>query len=114
MNKEQELYDYLIKNHVGEDNSVHSKKLEKRFGICPRTVRSYINKLRKSGYPVCSDDSGYWIAKNPHEVNKTMKRLGAFAGEVNNVRTGLAFANIQMRSVTRVTEENIHITVKVG
>ncbi len=62
MNKEQKLYDYLEKHHIGRDKAVHSKKLEKKFDICPRTVRTYINNLRKSGYPVCSDDKGYWIA----------------------------------------------------
>ena len=39
MNKEQQLYDYLIKNHTGKDNAVHSIELEKRFKICPRTLR---------------------------------------------------------------------------
>ena len=97
MCKDQELYDFLVENHKGKDNA----------------VRTYINKLRKSGLPICSDDSGYWIATNPREVNKTVKRLGDFAGEVNNARTGLAYANIQMRSVTRIREENIQIPVKV-
>ena len=113
MSKDKELFDYLVENHKGKANAVHSKMLEKRFNICPRTVRTYINKLRKSGLPICSDDSGYRIATNPREVNKTVKRLGDFAGEVNNARTGLAYATIQMRSVTRIREENIHITVKV-
>ena len=114
MNKEKAIYDYLFKNHKGKDNAVHSKSLERRFNICPRTVRNYINSLRKSGLPICSDDSGYWIAANPGEVNKTVKRLGNFAGEVNNARTGLAYATIQMRSITKITEENVTITVRVG
>jgi len=113
MCKDQELYDFLVENHKGKDNAVHSRVLEKHFDICPRTVRTYINKLRKSGLPICSDDSGYWIATNPREVNKTVKRLGDFAGEVNNARTGLAYATIQMRSVTKIQEENIRITIKV-
>lgn len=113
MCKEQELYDYLVDNHKGKDKAIHSKLLEKHFNICPRTVRTYVNKLRKSGLPICSDDSGYWIAGNPGEVNKTVKRLGNFAGEVNNARTGLAYATIQMRSVTKIQEENIRITIKV-
>lgn len=113
MNKEQALYDYLIENHTGQDKAIHSRQLEKKFGICPRTVRSYINKLRKSGIPVCSNDSGYWIAANPREVNKTIKRLGDFIGEVGNARTGLAYATIQMRSVTEIRQESFEITVKV-
>ena len=112
MNKEKEIYEYLSGNHIGKANAVHSKVLEKHFGISSRTVRRYIGLLRKSGVPICSDDSGYWIAPNPREVNRTVKRLGDFAGEINNARTGLAYATIQMRSVTRIQEE-IHITVKV-
>ena len=114
MNKEKEIYEYLLNNHVGKANAVHSKVLEKHFSICPRTIRRYIGSLRKSGIPICSDDSGYWIAADSKEVNKTIKRLGDFVGEVNNARTGLAFATIQMRSVTRVKEESIQITVKVS
>ena len=114
MNKEKEIYDYLSCNHIGKANVVHSKAIEKHFGISSRTVRRYIGLLRKSGIPVCSDDSGYWIGADSKEVNKTIKRLGDFVGEVNSARTGLAFATIQMRSVTRVTEESIQITVKVS
>ena len=114
MNKEQKLYDYLEKHHIGRDKAVHSKKLEKKFDICPRTVRAYINNLRKSGLPVCSDDKGYWVAKDPKEAIKSAKRWGDFANEVNNARTGLAVAAIQMRSITKITEENVTITVKVG
>ena len=114
MTKEQELFEYLMAKHIGKKKSVHSKKLEKRFNICPRTVRTYVNNLRKSGYPICSDDTGYWIAKDPKEATRTAKRLGNFAGEINNVKTGLTVAAIQMRSVTKITEENVLITVKVG
>ena len=82
MEIEQKLLDYLMSNHTGRDNAIHSKALEKRFKICPRTVRRYINNMRKTGIPVCSDETGYWIA--------------------------------QMRSVTRITDKDIQITVKVG
>jgi len=113
MNKEIEILAFLNSKHVGKDKAIHSKKLEKKFNICPRTVRTYISNLRKSGVPICSDETGYWIAKDPKEATKTVKRLDNFVGEVNSARTGLAIAAIQMRSITRVTEETIQITVKV-
>ena len=113
MSKEKELYVYLLGNHKGRSRAVHSKELEKRFGLCPRTVRTYINNLRKSGKPICSDETGYWVGINSHEVNKTIKRLGDFAGEVNSARTGLAYATMQMHSVTKIREESIQITIKV-
>ena len=114
MEIEQKLLDYLMSNHTGRDNAIHSKALEKRFKICPRTVRRYINNMRKTGIPVCSDETGYWIAANSREANRTIKRLDTFAGDVNSARTGLAIAAIQMRSVTRITDKDIQITVKVG
>ena len=114
MNKEKEVFEDLTNNHIGKTNAVHSKVLEKHFSLSSRTIRRYIGSLRKSGVPICSDDSGYWIAADSKEVNKTIKRLGDFVGEVNSARTGLAFATIQMRSVTRVKEESIQITVKVS
>lgn len=114
MDIEQKLLEFLTNNHTGIDNAVHSKVLEKRFDISSRTIRRYINNMRKSGIPVCSDATGYWIAANPKEANKTVKRLGDFVGEINNARTGLAVAAIQMRSVTKITEKNIQISVKVG
>ena len=113
MNKEQELLDYLIGNHKGKENAIHSKELETRFNICSSTVRRYVSSMRKSGIPICSDETGYWIGKTAGEVNKTIRRLGVFMGGIGNARTGLAYANIQMRSITKVKEENIQITVKV-
>ena len=114
MDIEQKLLEFLKNNHKGINNAVHSKALEKRFDISSRTIRRYINNMRKSGIPVCSDATGYWIAANPQEANKTVKRLGDFVGEINNARTGLAVAAIQMQSVTTITEETVLITLKVG
>ena len=113
MNKEQELLDYLIVNHTGKVDAIHSKDLEAKFNIASSTVRRYVSNMRKSGIPICSDETGYWIAANPGEVNGTIKRLGNFMGGVGNAKTGLAYATIQMRSVTKIKEEKIQITVKV-
>ena len=113
MNKEQELLDYLIKNHTGKAYAIHSKDLESKFNIASCTVRRYVSDMRKSGIPICSDETGYWIAANPGEVNGTIKRLGNFMGGVGNAKTGLDYATIQMRSVTKIKEEKIQITVKV-
>ena len=113
MNKELELLDYLIENHKGKADAIHSKDLEEKFNIASCTVRRYVSDMRKSGIPICSDETGYWIAANPGEVNGTIKRLGNFMGGVGNAKTGLAYATIQMRSVTKIKEEKIQITVKV-
>ena len=41
MNKEQELLDYLIENHTGKADAIHSKDLEAKFNIASCTVRRY-------------------------------------------------------------------------
>lgn len=102
MNIKEQLYNYLMENHQGRENAVHSKDLEDRFKISPRTIRNYINSMRKSGKPICSDEKGYWIGINPKEIDGTIKRLGDFAGEVSDARMGLSFANIQLRSVVGI------------
>ena len=58
MNREELLYEYLKAYHKGKKNAVHSKELQDRFKICSRTVRAYVNNLRKAGYPICSNDKG--------------------------------------------------------
>jgi len=111
--KEEMLYKYLMNGHRGRDNAVHSKAIEKDLGLSNRSVRTYISSLRKAGEPICSSEKGYWIASSPQEINGTVKRLGVFSREVDNARTGLAYATIQMRRRTFVREESIEVTVKI-
>ena len=107
----QELYAQLIGRVRKYHPSADITQIEKAYKIAHD---AHEGQLRKSGEPICSDDTGYWIAKTPKEARKTVKRLDNFVGEVNSARTGLAVAAIQMRTVTKITEENVLITVKVG
>ena len=96
--KKQILYAFLMINHQGKDAAIHSKDLERRFGICPRTLRYYVSDLRKCGVPICSDDRGYWIGTNDEEINGTIKRFGDYIDEMGNVKAGLIYSKIQMRN----------------
>ena len=114
LNKEQLFFEYLMMNHQGKDAAIHSKDLEMLFGICPRTLRYYVSNLRKCGIPICSDDRGYWIGTNSQEINGTIKRFGGYINELGNVKAGLAYANIHMRSRPQIHKESIEITVRVN
>ena len=91
----KEILDCLREDHVGKENAVSSRDLERRFGICGRTVRRAVNKLRQDGHPVCSDMAGYYLASSQKEINSTVTRLNEFVTGISNARTGL----LQSRAV---------------
>lgn len=59
-----------------------------------RGLRRKISALRQQGYPICSDDSGYYYADSQKEINQTVCRLNGLVTGVSNARTGLLFASL--------------------
>lgn len=41
----------------------------------PRKVELAINRLRRRGYPICSDGSGYWLAEDPRELDHPIRSM---------------------------------------
>lgn len=72
MDKKKAICEYLRKNHIGKGNAIHSKKLEKLFMLDGRNIRRKISSLRQDGFPICSDESGYYYADNQKEINNTV------------------------------------------
>lgn len=108
MNKKNAICEYLKKNHTGRDNAVHSKELERLFLTDGRNLRRKISSLRQDGYPICSDENGYYYADNQKEINQTVSRLNELVTKVLGARTGLLFA-----SVTGDEEKTIEVTIKL-
>ena len=73
--KDHYIYDYLKENHLGGKNAITSRQLQDLFDMDGRDLRSYIRLLRKGGYPVCSDNRGYFVAKDQKEIDATIYRL---------------------------------------
>ena len=94
MDKKKAICEYLRKNHVGKEKAIHSKELEKLFMLDGRNIRRKISSLRQDGFPICSDESGYYYADNQKEINNTVCRLNELVTKVSNARTGLLFASI--------------------
>ena len=77
--REQRVYEFLRRGHVGRENAVYSRHLEHYFDLSDRDLRRIIRSLRQQGYPICSCQRGYYIAKNQKELKDTISRLGGCA-----------------------------------
>lgn len=107
---EQEILACLQEAHKGKEHAIHSKQLEKKFGVTGRSLRRKVAHLRQSGVPICSDSTGYYIAEVQDEINDTVNRLNKFVTGISNARTALLFSTVAKPD----TEIEIKIVVKGG
>ena len=70
MDKKTAICQYLKKYHTGGERAVYSRELQRLFSIDGRGLRRKINSLRQDGYPICSDERGYYYADNQDEINQ--------------------------------------------
>ena len=90
------------------DTAFISKELEKLFLLDGRNIRRKISALRQDGFPICSDETGYYYADNQKEINTTVCRLNELVTKVSNARTGLLFASILGENA-----QTVEVTIKV-
>lgn len=105
--KKSAICAYLKEHHTGKGRAIHSQDLQRLFVIDGRNLRRKISALRQDGYPICSDESGYYYADNQKEINDTVYRLNGLVTKVSNARTGLLFSSIFPTSL------NVEITVRM-
>ncbi len=102
-----EIYEYLKKEHVGEENAVFSKELEQRFSLSGRALRRVISALRKEGCPICSGCTGYYLGKSRKDAGKTAGWLSEMAG-------GIADSSKAMEQIASKPEERKIIIIMGG
>lgn len=58
-----------------------------KYKVSDKHARSTINKLRRCGYRICSDESGdgYWIAKNKEEYETFRRWYKHYADDIYEV-----------------------------
>ena len=72
LDKKAAICAYLKNSHTGKSRAIHSRDLQRLFSIDGRTLRRKISALRQEGYPICSDETGYYYADNQMEINNTV------------------------------------------
>ncbi len=107
MDKQSAICSYLKKNHTGKDKAVFSRELERLFSLDGRTLRRHINRLRQNGFPICSDETGYYYAASQQEINETVCRLNALVMRISNSRTGLLYASV-------ISPEEITVNININ
>lgn len=106
---------YLKRNHTGEGKAVQSKCLEMRFQMSGRKIRDIVNTLRCEGYPICSDDGGYYYAANKHEVLGSIRQLNSRIEKIAEAKNGLVDALSLLPDSSSTTQLQIWIVcVKEG
>lgn len=65
---------------VGEHNAIHQAELAERLRLSRDRLKKEIQAARRSGVPILSSTSGYWIAENDGERErfKRMMKKQAF------------------------------------
>ena len=82
----------LMLDHRGKDNAVHSRVLERRFGISGRVLRSIVRNLRlEEGHPICSCSKGYYYPETQNEIIDTFSSLRASTMSYSKLCEGLLF-----------------------
>jgi len=109
MDKQTVICNYLKKYHTGRDKAVLSHELERLFSLDGRSLRRRISRLRQDGYPICSDETGYYYAANQREINATVCRLNALVLRISNSRNGLLHASVMSSDPMTV---NININME--
>lgn len=70
----------LLSRHIGHDLGVTAEQLASELDSTPRTVRTFVSKLRSDGVAVCGHPAtGYFIAATPVELEETCRFLRARA-----------------------------------
>ena len=98
MDKKTSICKYLYQYHKGRKNAIHSHQLEQLFTIDGRNLRRKICSLRKDGYPICSDDSGYYYAEKQEEIIDTIQRLNSLARRITITRNGMLFSSASVQN----------------
>lgn len=102
MDTKTALCKYLKAYHVGRENAIYSRELQRIFSLDGRNIRRNVSKLRMAGWPICSDQTGYYYAGTQKEINETIGRLSSLVTMVSNARNGLLYASIPPQATDTV------------
>ena len=80
---------YIMKHSNGKKHLVFGSQITKAYEISGWEVRLLINVARCKGDPIWSWSSGYYIASDRQEIQKTIDSLDSRIAAMSNARNGL-------------------------
>ncbi len=83
------LCEYLKEYRRGQENAASSRELEAAFHVQGTELRRAVNRLRCSGYPICSDATGYFYAARQSEIRATVAQLTGRISKIAAATKGL-------------------------
>lgn len=107
MDKDQ-LAEYLKVHHLGKENAILSRELEKLFCVNGKELRDFINVLRREAIPIASDQSGYYFAKTESELRATIRHMRRRIGGISAAIRGLN------RSLSNFDTAQTHLPLMEG
>jgi hypothetical protein len=82
------LYEHMITvGAIGKGFEITAKSL-RSFGKGPE-IRKMVHSLRCAGFPICSNNNGYYVAKNSRELKYTINFLNSYIKNITKARDGL-------------------------
>lgn len=64
-----------LQQHTTEDKPRIAYNFRQAYGFQPSEVAALIGYLRMQGYPIGSNNRGYFWAREPDELNKTIEHM---------------------------------------
>lgn len=90
----QSFAEWLKEYHSGKENAVTAKKMSQwGSGV---DIRSMVHDLRIQGFPICSDNDGYYYATTADELDATINIMRSRAKEIEKVFVALNKTKFKM------------------
>lgn len=86
---EKVLCAHLEKYHKGQENAASSRELEAAFQVKGTELRRAVNRLRCNGQLICSNETGYFYAARPAEVQATIAQLSGRITKIAAAKNGM-------------------------
>jgi len=86
---QEEIEEFItaLQDHIGRENAIVARDLVDKMNLGnegARRLRALAHEANEQGYLVCSGDAGYFIARDPDEVEETIGRIESQATEMFN------------------------------
>ncbi len=87
--KKDELREHLSRNCLGRGQATGGKQLRRTLHTSENELRRAVNRLRREGVPIASDQTGYFYAETAGEVYATIRGLKKMRAGLDAAITGL-------------------------